>query len=140
MAQAKAQLKADTAALMKEVAKTTKARKKEVKSQMRGHGAEMKAVRTAWQQGLRTAPPKPPVKVAPPPEPTITVREEVIPDDLIVIRGIGASMEERLNRHGIVTYAQLAEASPAELEAMLGNAARLANVEEWIAQAKELAG
>ena len=164
-----ASLEADNAALMEELGETTKARKAEVsglmeelaevdaarqaevKSQLSGYRAEMEATRTAWQEGLRAAPPpKPPVKVAPPPpappaevapppEPTITVEEEEVPDDLTVIRGIGASMQERLNRHGIVTYAQLAEASPAEIEAMLGDAARLANVEEWIAQAGELA-
>ena len=71
--------------------------------------------------------------IAPPPS-----VEEVVPDSLVAIRGVGISTQERLNEGGIFTYAQLAEARVEEIEATLGPAARLADVESWIEQAKEL--
>ena len=79
----------------------------------------------------------PPVEVAPPP-PVVEAPpvEEVAPDDLTTIRGIGATTQARLNELGIMTYAQLTGASPDELRPRFG---RLANVEEWIEQARELA-
>lgn len=68
-------------------------------------------------------------------------REEVVtPDDLTAIRGIGAAMQARLNAAGIDTYARLARRTPAELRSAIGEMAGLANVTEWIAQARELAG
>ena len=72
--------------------------------------------------------------VAPPP-PSV---EEVVPDSLVAIRGIGFSTQERLNEGGFLTYAQLAEAKVEEIEELLGPTARLADVESWIEQAKEL--
>lgn len=66
--------------------------------------------------------------------------EEVTPDDLTAIRGIGLGLQSRLNEAGIYTYAQLARSTPQELRQVLGAAARLANVEAWIEQARELAG
>jgi len=47
-------------------------------------------------------------------------------------------MEARLNELGITTYAHLAEASPGGLRERLGDFGRLARVEQWIAQAREL--
>jgi 16S rRNA C967 or C1407 C5-methylase (RsmB/RsmF family) len=88
---------------------------------------------------VKVAPPPPPVEVAPPPLPVEEVAppvEEVAPDDLTAIRGIGASTQARLHELGIMTYTQLAGASPDELRPHFG---RLARVEEWIAQARELA-
>jgi predicted flap endonuclease-1-like 5' DNA nuclease/chromosome segregation ATPase len=79
--------------------------------------------------------PPPPVEEAPPPPPA----EEVAPDDLTTIRGIGASMQSHLNEAGIYTYTQLAASTPDELRQTLGAVARLAKVEEWIAQARDLA-
>ena len=129
----RATLKADTAALMAEYA------------------TEMKGAREAWREHLaappppvkaapppppvKAAPPPPPVKAAPPPPPPV---REVVPDDLTAIRGIGASMQARLNEFGLTTYARLAEASPAELRDRLGDFGRLARVDEWIAQASDL--
>jgi len=63
--------------------------------------------------------------------------KKVTPDDLALIRGIGASMEARLNGMEITTYADLAEASPDMVREKLGDFGKLAKVEEWIAQAKE---
>jgi len=89
---------------------------------------------------VEKAPPPPPVEVAPPTPPVEEVAApEVAPDDLTVIRGIGASMQSHLNKAGIYTYTQLAASTPDELRRTLGAVARLAKVEEWIEQARELA-
>jgi predicted flap endonuclease-1-like 5' DNA nuclease len=66
--------------------------------------------------------------------------EEVVRDDLKAISGIGFAMERRLNEARIYTYVQLARSTPEELRQILGEAGRLAKVEEWIAQARRLAG
>ncbi len=60
-------------------------------------------------------------------------------DDLTAIRGVGITMQDRLNRAGITTYAQLAEAKPEHVRKALGKFSRGASVEEWISQARELA-
>lgn len=59
-------------------------------------------------------------------------------DDLTAIRGIGPRMKERLNAAGIFTADQLAHSSPEALRAGLGEAGRLAKVEQWIEQAQAL--
>jgi predicted flap endonuclease-1-like 5' DNA nuclease len=60
-------------------------------------------------------------------------------DDLTAIRGIGITMQNRLNRAGITTYAQLAEAKPEHMREVLGGKLpRGAKVEAWISQAREL--
>ena len=66
--------------------------------------------------------------------------QEVIPDDLTEIKGIGSGMQKQLYDGGITTYAQLAECTPDDLRRVLGEKfARLApNAENWIEQAKEL--
>ena len=63
---------------------------------------------------------------------------QVIPDDLTTISGIGAGRAERLNKMGICTFAQLAGSTPEEVRKALGTVAQLANVEEWIEEAREL--
>lgn len=60
-------------------------------------------------------------------------------DDLTSIQGVGKGMQERLNEAGLYSFAQVARSSPDILCDALGNLARLANVETWIEQAKELA-
>ena len=90
---------------------------------------------------IAEAPPPPPVEeVAPPPalKAPPAAEEEVAADDLTVIRGIGASLQMRLNQVGIRTYAQLAESTPEELREAAGGL-RLANVEDWIERARKLA-
>ncbi len=57
---------------------------------------------------------------------------------LTAIRGIGITMQNRLNRAGIMTYAQLAEAKPEHVREALGKLLRGAKVEAWISQAREL--
>ncbi len=61
-------------------------------------------------------------------------------DYLTVIRGIGIVIENNLYKAGIKTYAALAGARPEKLREMLGDVARGAKIERWIAQARELAG
>jgi len=98
---------------------------------------------------IEKAPPPPPIEKAPPPPPVeevvplavvVAPPEEVAPDDLMAIRGIGPGMQRRLNEAGMYTYAQLARSTPEELRQALGEAARMARVEEWIARARELVG
>ena len=60
-------------------------------------------------------------------------------DNLTAIRGIGFARQDRLNRAGITTYAQLAEAKPKQVRDALGNLSRGTKVEAWIRQARELA-
>ena len=59
-------------------------------------------------------------------------------DDLTAIRGIGIAMQDRLNRAGITTYAQMAEATPERVLEALGNSSRGAKIEAWISQARGL--
>ena len=83
--------------------------------------------------------------IAPPPVPSpATVQAEPVPaksekDDLKVIRGIGPVIEKRLNNAGVYTFEALAGLSVTELENILGNARRLAQEGDLIAQAKKLA-
>ncbi len=65
--------------------------------------------------------------------------DESSSDDLTAIRGIGIVIQNRLYRAGIQSYGQLARASPAEVREILGKFAGGASVEDWIAQAKQLA-
>jgi predicted flap endonuclease-1-like 5' DNA nuclease len=64
----------------------------------------------------------------------------VIPDDLIIINGIGPRIAQLLNNAGIFTFEQLAAQTPQSLEALLGDVIRrLADEDSIIAQARELA-
>lgn len=60
-----------------------------------------------------------------------------IPDDLVIIEGIGPKIAEVLNTAGITTFAQLAQTGPDRLEEIL-NAAnlRLADPTTWPEQAR----
>ncbi|RJX35696.1 MAG: hypothetical protein C4525_03315 [Desulfarculus sp.] len=59
-------------------------------------------------------------------------------DQLTVIKGIGPRLQSKLYLAGIDTYAKLAKSDPAKLREILDQAARNANVENWIKQAKKL--
>ncbi|MEM6797850.1 MAG: helix-hairpin-helix domain-containing protein [Acidobacteriota bacterium] len=61
-------------------------------------------------------------------------------DDLTEIPGIGPGMQERLHGAGIVSFAQLASASIQEVRGVLGELNRLANVDDWIREAKSRLG
>ncbi|HBY99594.1 MAG TPA: hypothetical protein DEP84_37600, partial [Chloroflexi bacterium] len=77
---------------------------------------------------------------APQPEEKAVPAGEIDSDDLTAIRGIGPVMQRRLRLAGIQTYARLAESTVEELHQVLGETARLAKVEEWIEQAREVGG
>lgn len=61
-------------------------------------------------------------------------------DDLEQIVGIGPSTSKVLQDAGIMSFYQIAQATPKELNEVLGDLSRFANVEHWIRQAKGLAG
>jgi predicted flap endonuclease-1-like 5' DNA nuclease len=73
----------------------------------------------------------------PAPVPSTPVPAEPAHDDLMELRGIGPSMQRRLHNAHIFTFAKLAESNPEELRQAMGEGASLANVEEWIEQARE---
>ncbi|MEZ4514789.1 MAG: hypothetical protein R3C62_23190 [Chloroflexota bacterium] len=64
--------------------------------------------------------------------------------DLTIIKGIGPARQQWLRQSfGVRSYADLAELSPDDIEAMLkadGQIARRSAVEEWVAQAQVLSG
>jgi len=62
----------------------------------------------------------------------------IVPDDLTTIQGIGPGMQERLKEAGIYSFAMLARSTPDELRQALGRLARLADVDRWIEEAREL--
>jgi predicted flap endonuclease-1-like 5' DNA nuclease len=62
----------------------------------------------------------------------------IVPDDLTTIQGIGPGMQERLKEAGIYSFAVLARSTPDELRRALGRLARLADVDRWIEEAREL--
>ncbi len=66
--------------------------------------------------------------------------DESSSDHLTAIRGIGIATENRLNRAGIKSYGQLARATPEDVRKILGKVAGGATIEDWISQARELAG
>ncbi len=62
---------------------------------------------------------------------------EAAPDDLRKIEGIGPKVQELLNKMGIKTFAQLAEADPQAVQKMLDEAGlQMMNPEGWIMQAR----
>lgn len=65
---------------------------------------------------------------------------KVTPDDLKIIKGIGAVIESKLNEAGIYTFEQLGNLTPDDLRRILGKAIeRLANEESLLQQARDLA-
>ena len=64
--------------------------------------------------------------------------EELVPDALTTIHGIGAGMERHLNKAGIYTFAQLARSTPEVVRNALGSLGPMTKVEKWIDHAKEL--
>jgi predicted flap endonuclease-1-like 5' DNA nuclease len=88
---------------------------------------------------------QPPVTSAAEPEISVAKSTETSADDhrdlLTEIHGIGSVSQDKLYAAGITTYAQLAAAQPEEIRSALGpNAARLANLKEWVEQARQLTG
>jgi hypothetical protein len=69
-------------------------------------------------------------------KPSVETAEAISSDDLSAIKGIGIVIQDRLNRSGIKTYAQLAEATPEDLEAILGSRTTGSRIDDWIAEAR----
>jgi predicted flap endonuclease-1-like 5' DNA nuclease len=68
------------------------------------------------------------------------VEEPVVPDDLIVINGIGPVIAKKLNDAGIFTFRQLGAITPEGLRGIVGDVIqRLANEEDILDQARKLA-
>lgn len=61
------------------------------------------------------------------------------PDDLTVIKGIGPSGVAKLAEKGIVSYAQVSEASAADIAGVLGRPTSTEKAQLIISQARELA-
>ncbi len=78
----------------------------------------------------------PKFRVAPPPPETPAPAAEE-PDDLTSVKGIGPVFSARLAEAGISTFAGLAAATAAAIAEKVG--ARESQVEDWIAQAADLA-
>ncbi len=69
---------------------------------------------------------------------SVETAEAIFSDDLTVIKGVGFVIQDRLNKSGIKTYAQLAEASPEDLKAILGSRITGARINDCIAEARML--
>ncbi len=63
-------------------------------------------------------------------------KPQIRKDPLVKIRGIGPVTEKSLNDDGIISFAQLANASPSDLERYTG---KRYNPKDWIERAAELA-
>ncbi|MGH9798959.1 MAG: hypothetical protein ACRD82_01205, partial [Blastocatellia bacterium] len=62
-------------------------------------------------------------------------------DDLKLVNGISATLEQRLQRVGVLTYAQLADLTPNDVAKLLGNPDGLKErvvKQDWIGQARQL--
>jgi predicted flap endonuclease-1-like 5' DNA nuclease len=66
--------------------------------------------------------------------------EKPATDNLLIIKGIGPVIEQKLNEAGIFTFEQLGKLTAEDLRNILGNVIqRLANEESLLEQARELA-
>jgi predicted flap endonuclease-1-like 5' DNA nuclease len=78
-------------------------------------------------------------------EPTVEAIVEVVPahpsyDDLTIIWGIGPALQQRLYAAGIRRYADLASQNPEQIRRALGESGRASQIEQWLEQARTLAG
>ncbi|MCL5103273.1 MAG: hypothetical protein M1133_04055 [Armatimonadetes bacterium] len=69
--------------------------------------------------------------------PHATTKPKMAHDDLTTIAGIGANRMQCLNGMGIFTFAQLATSTPQKIRNAFGASGRLANVEQWIKDARK---
>ena len=72
-------------------------------------------------------------------EQQVPTAEEVVPDDLTVIKGIGPAVQEKLRSLGITTFRDLATANPDDLAEHLKGSQPVskARVHSWIEAARE---
>jgi predicted flap endonuclease-1-like 5' DNA nuclease len=64
--------------------------------------------------------------------------QQISPEDLTKISGIGPGIQMRLNQAGIYTYAQLARTTHEQLRKALGKFAQLVDTYDWIGEARNL--
>jgi hypothetical protein len=64
--------------------------------------------------------------------------QEIAPEDLTKIPGIGPGIQTRLNQAGIYTYAQLARSTHEQLRKALGKFAQLVDTYDWIGEARNI--
>jgi len=69
----------------------------------------------------------------------VVEKPKAAPDDFTAIRGVGLATQERLNEAEITTYAQLAQATPEQLEKITGRSAVRIAADGWASQARKLA-
>ena len=77
------------------------------------------------------------VVAAPEPEPVAPPKPKSTRDDLTRIRGIGEGMQARLNEIGIFSFEQLMSTSVPKIREALGDAGRMARIDEWMDQARD---
>ena len=70
--------------------------------------------------------------------PARTVPEVQLPDDLVVLRGVGPAFAQRLQRAGIRTYADLARLTPEEVAERCQLPVWRIRRDDWIGQAAAL--
>ena len=72
-------------------------------------------------------------------EQQVPTAEEVVPDDLTVIKGIGPAVQGKLRSLGITTFRSLATANPDDLAEQLKGSQPVskARVDSWIEAARE---
>lgn len=102
---------------------------------MRKGAGEDASQRTETDMAVPSSAVEEPVKVTPPPAPTVV--EQAAPDDLKRIEGIGPKISSLLQEAGITTFAQLAATDLERLEQIMDEAGLLsiANPSTWAEQA-----
>lgn len=110
--------------------------------EMRMENASLKQYTYSLEKQVRQRPPASQFVTPPatrPVQPAAPVQTEGRRDDLKLLKGVGPTIEKRLNDAGIYTFADIAGFAPEEVEGMLGNLKRVSG-RDLIAEAKRLAG
>ena len=69
----------------------------------------------------------------------VSAQLEETKDDLTLIKGVGKTIEGRLNAAGIYSFRRLSKLTQPEIEKIIGKAKNLSDEEELIHQAKKMA-
>ena len=89
-------------------------------------------------KGPSASPKKAPTSQAKSGAPAKTARGNAMNDDLTLIPGIGANRQTCLNGMGIFTFTDLGSSTPEKIRKAFGATGHLANVEQWIKDARKL--
>lgn len=89
------------------------------------------------RRAKKSGAPSPKAQTAKAQKPAPPAAGRAIADDLTTIKGLGAGRQLSLNKMGIHTFAQLAKSVPQKIRKALGASGPLANVEEWIKEARK---